>query len=280
LTGNITFDGAAGASVGGAGTAAADFPLTVGSIPTSPTAFVVSLAPLALPGGKSMDYASLSWNATSLSASFTRYEVQRSIDAGVTWTEIHRIVTEPNQSCEDYEGPRNTATSYRIRAIRSDAAASDWTTQSGTVTPTMDGGLLVFTSNDDPTVTTGFVVHGTQADYTFLSGSRHVRLELHDRDYSVVFKPTEKRGVVWPFTLQIHTDHLADPVDGSGTRAFDTILAVAEATVPYLCVHTFDGERLFGSLAVPSGTRIEPVHGYLANCEFTQTQADSTSVSS
>jgi hypothetical protein len=279
LTGNQTYGGSTNqAEVAGAGTAGADFPATIGSVPIAPSGLSVTLQSHALPGGRSMQYAQVDWNSTSLTSSFTRYEVQRTVDGGATWADVATIATEADSDFDDYEGPRGTATSYRVRVVRSDGAFSDWTTQAGTVSPTMDGGLVVFTSNQDPTITTGFVVHGTETTYQFVSGQQHVKMALHDRDYQVVFKPSEERGVEWPFTLQVHTDHLNDPADGAGTRAFDTIRGISELDVPYLCMHTFDGERLFGSLAVVSGVRIEPSRGYLANCEFTQTQGDSTAV--
>ena len=279
LTGNITF-GAATAQLfqASASVATADLCLSVGSVPTAPAALSVTLDTLTLPNGHFMDYATATWVATSLGASFARYEVERSLDNGATWTQIATISTEASITFDDHEGARQTAAKYRVRVVRIDNAASDWVTQAGAVTPTMSGGLLVFTSNEDPSITVGYVVDGVDTSYGFASGDRHVRVELHDRDYAVVFKPTEERGVVWPFVLQVHMGGATIPGGGAGIRAFDPIRAISEAAVSAVCVHTFDGERLFGSLAVRRGVRYEPMRGYLADCEFTETMAESSAV--
>jgi hypothetical protein len=279
LTGNITYGGSTDQStIAGTGVAAADFPATLSSVPTTPTGLGVALQTLALPNANSMQFARVSWTATALGASFTRYELDRSTDGGTTWATIAKLLTESDVDFDDYEGPIGVATRYRLRVIRSDGAVSDYTASTSPVSPTASSGLCIFTSNAAPSMTTGFWLLGDSIEPEFLKASKTVFADLHGRDYVVGFKPLKKNGFRWPFTVVVHADRTTAPAAGAGMRGWSPILNVAEANVPYVCMKTFDGELFFGTLTASKGRRLEPAHLYLADCVFTQGQANSGAI--
>lgn len=279
LTGNITYGGSTNQStVAGVGAAAADFPATLGSVPSTPTGLTVALQTLALPNANSMQFARVSWTATALGASFLRYELDRSTDGGTTWATIAKLLTESDVDFDDYEGPTGVATRYRLRVVRNDGATSDSTASSSPVTPTSSSGLCIFTSNAAPSITTGFWLLGDSIEPEFLKASKTVFADLHGRDYVAGFKPLKKNGFRWPFTVVVHADRNAAPSSGAGIRGWTPILNVTEANIPYVCMKTFDGELFFGTLIADKGRRLEPAHLYTADCVFVQGQSDSGAV--
>ena len=274
LTGNQTFGGATYQStVNGVAQAQGDLIVRTSTSPTAPSSITVTNTTTTI-NGTSIDYAAISWvNGGALGASFLRWEIERSEDAAVTWVQIATIATEATVTFSDYESKRNNANQYRVRIVRNDLARSDYRTETGTVTPaSVVGSKAIFTTNSNSALTVGYVPHGTSAAYEFLSADETVFLRLHARDYQAAFKPTEQRGARWPFTVQVHTLQAA-PSAGAGIQAFTVLRAVADnATAPYLCLHTGDGERFFGALQVGRGNRDLGTGAYFADCVFTQTQ--------
>lgn len=271
LTGNVTYGGTTNqADVAGVTTAGVDFAVTLGSVPTALAGLTVTLDTVSLPNGYSTQYARVAWTASSLTSSFLRYEVERSEDAGASWTTIGYVTSSENTHnyFDDYEGARGVATLYRVRVVRSDGAQSDWTTAGSSVTPASISGVVVFCANAQPSLTTGYPVLGPETSYKMLNGDKLVLVEMHGRDYQVAFKQSENRGVQWPFEILVHANPSVAPATGAGIRAFDTLAAIARAEAPYLCLLTFDGERLFGALAFPEGVRR---YQYTAKVVFTQT---------
>ena len=62
-------------------------------------------------------------------------------------------------------------------------------------------------------------------------------------------------------------------------RAFAVLRAIAtNSSAPYLCLHTFDGERFFGALQVGQFSRDFATGAYFAECVFTETPAASSAV--
>lgn len=282
LTGNTTYGGSTyQADIAGAGTAAGDFIARISTSPAAPSSITVTNTTTTI-NGTSIDYADVDWvSGGALGAAFEWWEVDRSEDAGTTWTNIATISTEATLTFADYEGLRSNANKYRVRAVRTDGAHSDWTTQSGTVTPAaMVGAKAVFTTNAAPTLTVGYVPHGTDATYRFLSADETVYVRLHDRDYQAAFKPLEQRGMSWSFQVQVYIG-TGTPTGGAGTGAYTALRAIADnSDAPYLCLHTGDGQRFFGSIQAPQGDRDLAVGAYLATVTFTETQADSSAVAS
>lgn len=278
LTGNLTYGGATDYAVWSASNQLlSDVMVTIATSPAAPATITVTNVTTTV-NGTSIDYAKVEWtDGGALGASFLRWEVDRSEDAGTTWTTIAHIYTEATLRFDDYEGKRGNANKYRVRKIRSDYARSDYTTQSGTVTPAaLTSKAYVFTTNADPAITAGYQIKGDSISMDFLSASETVFMKLHDRDYQASFRPLEERGLSWSFQALVHASRTA-PTSGHGVRAFDVLRALGSVDDASLCMHTPDGERFFGVLNVEKGSRTTS-GVYLAACKFTQTQGDSSVV--
>lgn len=283
LSGNVTFQGLAGLLYrDGVSYTDEDALITLGSVPTGLTNLTATVQTLELPsnGGSScaldaMQYVAINWASSGLGASFSRYELQRSEDLGATWDVIAYLTDEDDSDFADYEAKRGTPELYRVRVRRTDGAVSDWTTLSTPVTVAASSGVLLMVSNADTTIATGYVVLGDRQEYTFLDSEQSVYLRMHQRNNQVRFRPLESYGVRWSLRVLIYlTDPEAlddAPPDGAGIRAFDTLRAVGTATIPYVCVLTPWGERLFGAVEVTMGEQIEPGHYYAAQVTFTTT---------
>lgn len=281
LTGNQTFGGSTyQADVAGVGVAAGDFLVRTSTAPTAPSSITVTLTTATI-NGVSIDYADVDWvNGGALGAAFERWEVERSEDAGTTWVSVATISTEATITFADYEGKRGTACKYRVRIIRTDESRSDWTTQSGTVTPVASASAkAIFTTNSNSALTVGYTPHGTEMIFEDLTAAETVFVRLHDRDYQASFRPLEQRGIRWAFTAQVHTS-TSTPSAGAGVQAYTALRAIAtDPDAPYLCLHTADGERFFGALQVGSFRRmLDGTGAYFAECVFTETQGDSSAV--
>jgi hypothetical protein len=280
LTGNVTYAGSTDqANVAGVGVPQADFIARIAAAPATPSSITVTNTTTTI-NGTSIDYAAISWVETgSLGAAFLRWEIDRSEDAAVTWVNIATIATEATLTFSDYEAKRNNANKYRVRIVRSDGANSDYVTETGTVTPAaVVGAKALFTTNALSSLTVGYVPDGTDATYEFLSASETVYLALHNRDYQASFKPLEQRGIRWSFRVQVFNS-TGNPSAGAGVQAYTVLRAIADsATPPYLCLHTGDGERFFGTIVVPQGQRDLATGVYFAQVTFTQTQAAPTVV--
>lgn len=283
LTGNVTFQGSTGYLYrDGASYTNEDALLTLGSVPTGLTNLSATVQTLTLPanGGSScppddMQYVNLNWASSGLGGSFSRYEVQRSEDGGVTWDAIAYLTDEDDSDFADYEAKRNTPELYRVRVRRTDGAVSDWTTLATPVSVAASTGVLLLVSNADTAIATGYVVLGERQEYTFLDAEQSVYLRMHMRNNQVRFRPLETYGVRWSLRVLVYlTDPEAlvdEPPGGAGVRAFDTLRAVGTATIPYVCVLTPWGERLFGAIEITVGEQIEPGHYYAASVTFIST---------
>ncbi len=291
LTGNKTYQGStdAAAAAAAAYTAGADFMITLATVPVAPSSVTATVQSRAFDdnGGAlcdagSLEFARVTWvSGGALGAKFSYWEVQRSYDNGSTWEAAAQINTEATLTWDNKEVRRGIAVKYRVRAVRTDGAASDWTTQTGTITVAAASGVLAFVSDADQSVIGGFVLLGAQRKYGFRD--RTVYADVHGRDFPLAFKDGNQRGFAWDFRVLIFVaDDLRPtlgPAGGAGVRAFDPIRAIARADVPYLAVLTPDGEVLCGSIDVPEGPRAEPGHYYEATVSFVQTQDAPSSVS-
>ncbi|MBP6728232.1 MAG: hypothetical protein KA129_01315 [Microthrixaceae bacterium] len=281
LTGDATYGGTGVVGWnGGVSSETSTHMQTFASVPAAATSITVTNTATTI-NGVSIDYAAISWvSGASLTTAFSRWEVERSEDAGTTWTQIATIATEATVSFADYEGKRANANKYRVRVVRTDAAKSDYTTQSGTVTPSASSSAkAIFTTNSDSALTVGYTPHGVEMLFEDLTAAETVFVRLHDRDYQASFRPLESRGIRWPFTAQVHTS-TSTPSAGAGVRAYDALRAIAtDPDAPYLCLHTADGERFFGALQVGQFRRmLDGTGAYFAECVFTETQGDSSAV--
>ena len=274
LSGNETYGGTTNnATIAGVDDEESDFVIRISTTLDAPTSVTVTATASSITG---FDYCDVDWvDAGALGATFDYWEVQRSEDGGTTYTTIATVSTEATITFADYEAPHGATLKYRVRKVRTDGAVSDWTVQGGPgTTLTSAYGVTVFVTNSDPSLIVGHAVRGTDTAYRFLSADETVFMRLHDRDYQAAFRPLETRGMSWSFEA-LYQGGAATP----GVGAFDALRAIAEdGDVPYVCMHTADGERFFGALQVHEGRRNQPAAVYSALVTFTETQANSSQV--
>jgi len=237
-----------------------DLTATISTIPTAPAGFTGVL------GAQTVDEtlccideiarADLAWTATALGGSFLRYEIQRSEDAGATWTDIAAITTEATNSFKDYEAIRGISVTYRIRVLRTDLAFSAWSTSAGVTKPLGVDHTLYLVSNFDPTLNLAYDFRPARI-YDFNENEERVTRAVYLRDYQLGFSPLEYRGTTAHYTLQIGLDDKVPPGGGLGIAGFDPLRDLARAQLPYVCVLDYQGNRLYASLMVPAGDHDE-----------------------
>lgn len=246
---------------GAAENTSADVVVTLATVPTAPVSMTAALGSQSV--GETVacvtavPRADLSWATTSLAGLFARYEIQRSSDGGTTWTDIAVVTVESVAAWKDYEGKRGVATSYRIRAVRTDGAFSAWTNAGATVTKPLLAGsgayasTMFLVSNYDPTQNLAFEYRPSKA-YDFPEADEQLRGGAYRRDYMLASNPTENRGVLVKWTFLIGVDDKV-PAGGGSWQAWDPLRTLARAVIPYVCALDHRGNRLFCALRVPSG---------------------------
>lgn len=208
----------------------------------------------------------LNWTATDPGGTFAYWEVQRS-DGPDGYQTIAKLTDVGTLLFYDFEARRDITASYRMRQVRADGAASDWTATLTGVSPSLGEGLVLAT-NVDPDLIVAYQQDGGTHPFDFLDAANVVTHQLFGRDYQVAFQPTEKRGDHFKRTLVVG---FAGSVWAEGRQAFDKLVALTTAPIPYVCVLDSDGNRWFASVKCASGTRQEPVGKYTADIEIIQT---------
>ena len=251
-----------------------DMPVTISTVPSAPASFAGSVTNQTVTESvcqvTAIPRASLTWSATALGGSFERYELQRSLDGGTTWTEIRRIETEATASAVDYEAPINAQASYRIRVIRSDSAASGWSSTVN-VTKTSTACVLYFVSNYDPSYNL-VLDHEPEVGYDFLESDDRVVHAIYGVDKHLGFIPIEDRGTRANWRIPIAFDGEGDPHEGKA--AFDALRDLARATLPYVMVLDTYGNQIAGLLHVPTGSQFMPGRVYVAEVAATELVSD------
>lgn len=256
-----------------------DIPVTISTSPSAPADFAGSVATDTLDATPtycdvaSVDYVALSWTATSLSGDFDYYEIQRSLDGGSTWETIALLGDESDEDFDDYETPRGTAASYRLRVARADGAFSDWTSAGAFTASALDC-EIIFTTNQDPSLTVAFN-RDPRITYEFLDAEEVTFLPLYERDYQAAFQPSEARGT--RFVVPLTVSAVETPAS-EGVPVFDELRAIATADVAYVCVLDHYGNRFLASVQVPEGTHSEPGKLYVAAVSVTEITATSAAV--
>lgn len=247
--------------------------VTLSTPPATPSNFAAAVSWQDLTGdgfGCAVDRIariSLSWTATALGVTFARYEVQRTENGGVTWSDIARVDTEATTSFVDYEGKRGVAAQYRIRVLRLDGAFSAWSTLSAGVTPPVEDVEWLFVSNEAPTLNVAFN-REPQITYEFLDADEVEFLSIYGRDKQVALKPTEDRGVAFdlPLIVSVYTTPTS-----IGMPVFAALRAIAENDdLTYVCVLDPHGNRWLAQVQVPEGRHLEPLQRYHSTVRVTE----------
>lgn len=215
-------------------------------------------------------YNRLTWTAvlTEMVSGWAYYEIQRrdtTMDSDV-WEVIAKITNPYVESMDDYEARIGVETSYRIRTVHIIGVVSAWSSE---VTSTIlapgvtgtgcDTGLLVFTSNDDPSKNLAYVHgHGSSPseEFVFIEAGQQSIEPLFLRDYQIALRPAERGGVTFTRTLLVNNACIPDE---TLDRGFTGLRDMAWNSVPYLCVRDELTNRWLANVTVPSGT-IKRVH--------------------
>jgi hypothetical protein len=198
-----------------------------------------------------IDRVDLAWTGNALGASFGRYEIEQSLDGGVTWVRIATVVAETVEAWSDYEAPRGIPVQYRIRTVRSDGAFSVWVTV-GPVTKPVTNATLFLVSNYNPALNLAYEAQPAKT-YDFNEDAARVTTPIYGGDYQLGFQPTEFIGATDTWTLLVGVDDKVPAGGGRGRAAFDPLRTLARAVLPYVCVLDAQGNRTFAMLRVPNG---------------------------
>lgn len=264
-----TFGGATDvAKLNGVAQNSFDISATIAQIPTAPTnqaAAIVQTVPANAAvatgcGIPSIQQPRLTWTKTTLGATFTRYEIQRTEDLGVTWATVAYISLEATVSWTDQEAKRGLPVQYRLRVLRSDGAASNWTPATIGITPQAVGCEVIFSSNEQPTMMCAYNREPSQR-YTFLAPQRDALVEIYGADFAVAFMESEDPGITVEEALVVNFKD-TPPVDD--VAIFAPLRNLCRAVASYVCVLDFVGNRFFAHVQFTEGTWTMPEYDYHA----------------
>lgn len=207
-------------------------------------------------------FVTLEWDAapTVTGTGFGYYEVQRQdtlMPLG-TWETIAKIITQTVVTMNDYEAKVGVVSTYRVRMVHATGIVGAWSnTPSVTITipgvtgTCVDTGVLIMTSNVDPTLNLAMVITGDRETFNFVESDWRELVPLHDKDYQIAQWPTERGGVQFTRTCMTNTVGVPSP---SLDAAFTPQRDLAWTALPYVCVRDETGRRWLANINIPSGT--------------------------
>lgn len=255
--------------------------VTIAQVTETPANFTATAAPEVA----CVSHVTLSWDAVVLGCgTFAQYEIDRSEDAQASWQRIAEVTDQSVSTVGDYESIKNVEACYRIRARREDGTPSQWSAVQ-CATPLMTCCGYLFTSNWSPTHTVWYD-DLVPRPYELIDDEETRHAKYAGRDLQRAYYAREYRGVRMKRTLLIaHEGGLlgtnTNPVPGE--VAFDGIRIIAgkkkdpstgqKVFLPYVAVHTQDGDRYFASVQVPTATRTEPGKDYEVDVIITEVES-------
>lgn len=248
------------------------------TVPTAPTNLAAALGTQTITTDGSpevpttLQRVQLTWSATALGGSFSRYDIARSEDGGATWHIFASPSAEATVSRHDYEMIRaGTVVRYKMRVVRVDGAASGWTSEV-TVTPAkLPIDTWAFVSNEDPTL--NLVYKKVQGiDYTFPDANE---VELHPvsgANYFMALQPEEDRGVQGQLMLVVSSlSSYNQSTNPLGWAAFTRLRTLARGLgLSYTCILDPYGNRVLAKLTVPNAPYQSPTVFWYAMVNFWQ----------
>lgn len=191
---------------------------------------------------------------------FGAYELQR-WDSVTDWQTIMLSSSPAVTGFSDFEARVGLASVYRIRATNLYDFAGAWSVQvTGTVASpgvqgcNVDGGILIFTTNDDQTgasnlaYSPGWETSGAEETFDFPEADEVILQRMYNRDGVVAFHGTE-RGLEHFARLLVVQQAAIDPIRLANLRSLRDL---AWADHPYVCVRDDIGDRWFASVRVPA----------------------------
>ena len=229
-------------------------------LPPVPPNFAAAIATQALTGDgtncsvDSMQYVALTWTP-NVNTAFSEYQIERSLDGGVTWEQIATLSDIASASFADYEGTRGVVATYRIRQVAYLLVVPSPWSASVTATPQAVGCEVLFTSNEQPALNVAYIDEGGERVYELQDSDRVVLHPIVDRDGQVALQPTEHLGDRW--VMQLVVNAVTAP-SVPGRTVFDELEDLSRADIPHVTVLDSDGNRWIALLQVPRVTRREP----------------------
>jgi hypothetical protein len=221
-----------------------------------------------------IQHVAVSWTppASGMGGLFSRYEIDRNLDATGVWQRVANVNNSATASWVDHEVPRGVPVQYRVRVVGTDGRFSVHVT-TGTVTPASQGQVMILTSNHRPDLELVYL-YDREATYPILSASDDEVVPIHGADYQVVFVGAEDRGVGLRTTLLIH--QVATPTRGgiNVLKPLRNLLRAAGVDIPYVCVLDNRSTHLMGHVGVTEATQKAPAHRYGAPIEVTPTESE------
>lgn len=247
-----------------------DLPVTIATLPATPTGFAATLDSDALPGETvcgtdAIPFVHLAWTGSATMSQ----ELDRSEDGGISWARIAELPASGATSYvfDDYEGKFGITPQYRVRQRRADKAVSLWTATASIAKPFSTCPTLFLVSNFAPSENTA-IDYDARKGIAFLEADDVVFHAVYGRDGQLTAQPTEERGLTYSIDVTVAADDRTSAA-GRGIDAFATIRGIARARIPYVCVLDHYGTRIFATLRVPQGEIIEPERLYTAPVEAT-----------
>jgi hypothetical protein len=231
--------------------------------------------PCCIPTG--IGYNRVTWPVSSMPITgFGAYELQR-WDSVTDWQTIMSASSPAITGFNDFEARVGLASVYRIRITNLYDFAGGWSTQvTGTVASpgvdgcAADGGVLIFTTNDDQTGASNLAYSpgwegSTEETFDFPEADQVTYQRMYNRDGSVAFHGTE-RGLEHFTRLLVIQQAAIDPIRLANLR---NLRDLAWADHPYVCVRDDVGDRWFASVRVPN-ERVHQRALYLATVDVTE----------
>jgi len=182
------------------------------------------------------------------------------------WVRLKTITSEAIKTFRDYAARRTYAVRYRVRAVLTTGAWTDWST-TAQVTPQPKASEVIFTSDADPTLT---VVYDREphVTYQFLDVDEDTFVTMAAQPFQTVFGTPQERGV--RFELDVTVNIIEVPTL-KGADAFLPLRRLARSTtIPYVVVLDHEGQRFYTHLQVPEGVNEQPDHVYTTTVTLTE----------
>lgn len=208
---------------------------------------------------------------------FGAYELQR-WDSVTDWQTIMMATSPAVTGFNDYEARVGLESVYRIRATNLYNFAGAWSGQvTGTVTSpgvtgcNVDGGVLIFTTNEDQTgasnlaYSPGWEQSGGEETFDFPEAEQVTFQRMYGRDGSVAFHGTE-RGLEHFVRLLVIQQAAISPIRLANLRSLRDL---AWADLPYVCVRDDIGDRWLANVRVPA-ERVHQRELYMAPVDITE----------
>lgn len=196
-----------------------------------------------------LPFIRISWDATD-DLLTTHYEIQRQTVARPEWVYVQTVQERLTTSWDDQEPPIGVQTCYRIRSVRSDDIAGQW---SDVVCETIPRGHVAMSFSSNAATGMGctysevFDSQTVVKAWTFLESGDNEYRQMYGEDGQRVFRPIERRGISFKRKLMLSgVRSVANP----SLALADPLRDLAWAPIPYVCVRDDEGNVFYATVEV------------------------------